>query len=45
MTQAGRRVLKENFCKSFIKTVAIKTAINVNFHFAHYKSMEVEQLQ
>ena len=35
----GRGLLKEHFCKTFIKYICSDTAINANFHFSHYKSM------
>ena len=40
----GRGLLKEHFCKTLVKisAVMIEIAINTNFHFSHYKSMETK---
>ena len=35
----GRGLLKEHFCKTFIKYICSETTINANFHVSHYKSM------
>ena len=35
----GRGLLKEHFCKTFIKYICSETTINANFHISHYKSM------
>ena len=37
----GRGLLQEHFCKTFVKTFSSNTEINANFHFSHYKSMEI----
>ena len=33
-------LLKEHFCKT-LENIYSETAINANFHFSHYKSMEI----
>ena len=40
----GKGPLKEHFCKSFVKKNCNEVAVNVNFHFSHYKSMQPEFL-
>ena len=35
----GRGLLKEHFCKTFIKYICSETTINANFHISHYMSM------
>ena len=35
----GRGLLKEHFCKTFIKYICSETTINANFHIFQYKSM------
>ena len=35
----GRGLLKEHFCKTFIKYICSETIINTNFHISHYMSM------
>ena len=35
----GRGLLKEHFCKTFIKYICSETIINANFHISHYMSM------
>ena len=35
----GRGLLKEHFCKTFIKHIYSETTINANFHISHYMSM------
>ena len=35
----GRGLLKEHFCKNFIKYICSETIINANFHISHYMSM------
>ena len=37
--QIGRGLLKEYFCKTFCQNTCSEIAINVMFHFHHYKSM------
>ena len=35
----GRGLLKEHFCKTFIKYICSETTINASFHISHYMSM------
>ena len=37
----GRGLLKVHFCKYFVKISGSEIAINANFHFSHYKSIEI----
>ena len=40
----GRGLLQKHFCKTFCKyfqNICSNTEINANFHFSHYKSMEI----
>ena len=36
----GTGLLKGHFCKTFCQNICSEIAINANFHFSHYNSME-----
>ena len=36
----GRGLLKDYFCKTFVKNICSEIEIKAYFHFSHYKSME-----
>ena len=36
----GRGLLKEHFCKTFVKVSAVRYKKKADCHFSHYKSME-----
>ena len=35
-----RALLKEHYCKAFVKIARVKIEIKAYFHFSHYKFME-----
>ena len=37
----GKGLLQKHFCKTFFQNIYGNTEINANFHFSHYKSMEI----